>query len=530
MKILQLLFLTAFILGAVSCGDDDEPTPIRVGFSFAPENPIAGETVTFTNASTGGTTFAWDFGDGNTSTDENPTHIFESDGTFTVTLVVDNVPTQSFSDDVVVGAPTPEITFSPDPIQTGVATTFSASVYNPSGATVVWTWDFPAEGWISDDLDETGAATAETVTVTFTEANPSLPVAVTASLNGDELPATTNVAVSAQLAKTLWLAQKGGNIWSKQIFAAGEAQLEDSGIPAGSHPLTMDFENDRLYVFDAGSTITFSADPEATPGQIFSFAHDLTAYTTHVTFSNQNYDDAFFGSVDGTDIIFTDRNNDITIMPTSTTDLAWGDNGATGNHPDFPPLVTNNQLAYYSANAPAEYTGPTYGWGALNGTVMRIGDVYWWGKNSNHKGLYRFSAEDIGSATIPEEGAILGTYEVRAFDVDQENAKVYFSSNKTAIGFYVADANDGANVTLIDDSPVDGEGGGNEYTYITDIVVDNESGYVYWAYRGPADADLELNPLHASGIKRYKLDGTGEVEYFIEGVEAYGLALDNTKR
>lgn len=531
-KIYQLIIIMGFILSAISC-DKEEPVPnITVGFSFDPASPVAGDQITFTNASTGGTTFSWEFGDGNVSTDKNPTHTFQADGTYEVSLMVDNHPQLVYSENIVVGKPSPVMTFAPNPIETGVPTTFTASVYNPTGATVTYNWDFPETGWMSDDLDATGAGTGESVVVTFTDANTALPVSVTANIGSDALSTSQNITVNAQLAKTLWIAEKGGNLISKQIFLKGEAQLDDSGIPSGAHPLTMDFSSDRLYVFDAGSTLTFSAELETSPGQIFSMMYDGTDYLTHITFSNQNYDDSFFGSVDGTDMIFADRRNDITVVPTSTTNFTWGDNGADGNPAEFPHLVKNAELAYYSANAPAGYTGPTYGWGALNGTVERVEGVYWWAKNSNHKGLYRFSDDDIGvTDAIPTEGAILGSYGVRAFAIDHDNGKVYFSANNPVDvrGFYVADT-DGSNITLIDDSPYDGEGGENEPTFITDIEVDNESGYVYWAYRGPAAADLTVNPLHASGIKRYKLDGTGSVEYFVEGVEAYGLAIDDAKR
>jgi len=48
-------------------------------------------TVTFTNQSVNATSFAWDFGDGNTSILENPTHTYAAEGTFTVSLTATNL-------------------------------------------------------------------------------------------------------------------------------------------------------------------------------------------------------------------------------------------------------------------------------------------------------------------------------------------------------------------------------------------------------------------------------------------------------
>ena len=45
---------------------------------------------TFTNSSTGATSFEWNFGDGNTSTEESPTHVYESANMYTVTLNATN--------------------------------------------------------------------------------------------------------------------------------------------------------------------------------------------------------------------------------------------------------------------------------------------------------------------------------------------------------------------------------------------------------------------------------------------------------
>jgi gliding motility-associated-like protein len=50
-------------------------------------NPL---TIPFSNTSTNGTSFLWNFGDGNTDTSMNPTHTFDSSGIFTITLITTN--------------------------------------------------------------------------------------------------------------------------------------------------------------------------------------------------------------------------------------------------------------------------------------------------------------------------------------------------------------------------------------------------------------------------------------------------------
>lgn len=48
---------------------------------------LNGNTVDFTNESTKAQFYAWDFGDGATSTDENPSHTYSISGTYTVSLI-----------------------------------------------------------------------------------------------------------------------------------------------------------------------------------------------------------------------------------------------------------------------------------------------------------------------------------------------------------------------------------------------------------------------------------------------------------
>ena len=62
---------------------NDAPT---AGFDFA----VSDFTVTFENTSNNATSYTWNFGDDNTSTEDNPTHTFAADGIYEVTLTATN--------------------------------------------------------------------------------------------------------------------------------------------------------------------------------------------------------------------------------------------------------------------------------------------------------------------------------------------------------------------------------------------------------------------------------------------------------
>ena len=75
-------------------------------------------TLDFNNTTSGGETFTWDFGDGGTSTDVNPTHTYYTAGEYTISLhVVDNNTCNKEDDTTVTihifDAPTADFTYSP---------------------------------------------------------------------------------------------------------------------------------------------------------------------------------------------------------------------------------------------------------------------------------------------------------------------------------------------------------------------------------------------------------------------------------
>lgn len=90
---LATVALMAATITFSSCKKDDEeePTPTKpvASFQYAISETNFMEVV-FTNFSQNATTYSWNFGDGNTSTEENPTHVFAAAGSYTVVLTAKN--------------------------------------------------------------------------------------------------------------------------------------------------------------------------------------------------------------------------------------------------------------------------------------------------------------------------------------------------------------------------------------------------------------------------------------------------------
>ena len=88
LRVLSVLFLSSLVIAACN-KDDDNPEPADVIASFQYE--ISAENwsdVVFTNYSQNASTYAWDFGDGNVSAMQSPSHTYAASGLYTVTLTV----------------------------------------------------------------------------------------------------------------------------------------------------------------------------------------------------------------------------------------------------------------------------------------------------------------------------------------------------------------------------------------------------------------------------------------------------------
>lgn len=97
-------------------------------------------TVNFTNTSANGTSWLWDFGDGNTSTSQNPSHVYANTGTYTVCLVSTNAcGTDTICDTINVTCPPPTTGFSES--STDLTVSFTDNSNDNGSAITSWSWD-----------------------------------------------------------------------------------------------------------------------------------------------------------------------------------------------------------------------------------------------------------------------------------------------------------------------------------------------------------------------------------------------------
>ncbi|MBN1479284.1 PKD domain-containing protein [candidate division KSB1 bacterium] len=166
-------------------GSDTETKTNYVTVSTGPSAAFAGSptsgnaplTVSFTDQSTGSpTSWSWDFGDGGSSTVQNPSHIYDTEGTYTVELTVSNSCGSDIETKVnyisVSEAPCdpPVANFSGSPT-TGTAPLSVNFTDQSTNSPTSWSWNF-GDGGTSTAQNPSHTYTAVgTFTVSLTATN-----------------------------------------------------------------------------------------------------------------------------------------------------------------------------------------------------------------------------------------------------------------------------------------------------------------------------------------------------------------------
>ncbi len=166
-----------------------EPVELpTANFSFSGAGGVAPCTVSFTNESTNADSYSWDFGDGHTSTETNPTHTYQSGGTFTVTLTATNqYGSNSITKNVNIQSPegpTANFTFS----GAGGMAPCTVTFHNTSTNASSYSWDF-GDGSTSTQTNPSHTyESGGTFTVTLTATNQYGSNSITKNVNIQDPP------------------------------------------------------------------------------------------------------------------------------------------------------------------------------------------------------------------------------------------------------------------------------------------------------------------------------------------------------
>ncbi|MES1214069.1 MAG: PKD domain-containing protein [Bacteroidota bacterium] len=116
---------------------------VKAQFTTPPTGCVPYDAV-FTNNSLAGQSFQWDFGDGTTSTATNPTHLYNTAGTYTIVLVANDPNTCNLTDTTrvtikVFDNPIADFSYAPNPPIENTATVFT-NLSSPDATS--FRWDF----------------------------------------------------------------------------------------------------------------------------------------------------------------------------------------------------------------------------------------------------------------------------------------------------------------------------------------------------------------------------------------------------
>ncbi|MDF1562624.1 MAG: PKD domain-containing protein [Deltaproteobacteria bacterium] len=215
---------------AIEVGNDDVPI---VSGSATPSSGRAPLTVSFNASAQGGNaplSFAWDFGDGGTSTLQNPSHTFSTAGTYQATVQVSDADGDTDSTTVVVNVTTnaqPQVTASASPSsgREPLPVSFFASVQG-GDAPLSWQWSFG---------DGSPGSTTQNPTHTYAAAGTYQAQVTVMDADGDADSAQLTISVSSN-------SQPTARAFADVTQGIAPLKVNFSGsVTGGNAPITYDW-------------------------------------------------------------------------------------------------------------------------------------------------------------------------------------------------------------------------------------------------------------------------------------------------
>lgn len=550
LKIFMIALLPVFVASCVDNVPEEEVLPrdavsfdYRIDGDYSLDYYIDSE-VTFINTSPTEGEATWDFGDGQTAQGDTVKHPFDVAGTYNVKLTINGL---SKSNVLMISDIKPLVSLNP--IEGGlceVLTTpvsFSLEVPNPKNRKLEYKWIFPER--TQNEAGEPYETSTDRLpgNVTFGNVG-SQTVRLQVTMDGrllEEGVLNVPVAYNKEV-PTLYYAEQGGHLMAIKLISDAPEGMKiepfDLGLASGQHPFTLLFKDSSLYVLDAGAAWYFQPEevqPIGGDGKISVIAKDGSKVETMISNAGgPAFQDPFYGCIVDNDLYFADRNTGVIKVPLNTRNAVYSASS-------FPYFVQHTTLGYY---------GKGITWGCIGGTLMMIGDTWWWCKNYNGNGIFRFKKSDIlpsaiaaGGAAAPESGVVLEGMNPKSLAYSSKSNKYIFTLFDTGYeGVYVCTLDQlngiGASKNALapykkmfgtlgfvpnkSGKPAAVEGHTSEFAAICQIAYDEVNDCAYFAFRNNHN-DATSAP---TGIYRYNF-ATDKIEQVLTGTNIYGMVVNN---
>ncbi len=200
---------------------------------------FSGGVYSFTNNTTGATSYSWDFGDGNMSTDMNPTHTYTTDGTFVTTLTATNDCGSVTTTQTITVTTIPVVAFTAD-VVSGCAPLVVNFMDETTGTVNSWSWEIQG-GTPNTSTEQNPTVTFDTpgtydVTLTVTNPNGSYPITQTSMI---VVEATPSAAFDANLSGSVYSFTNNSTGATSYVWDFGDGSMTSTEMnPTHSYALS----------------------------------------------------------------------------------------------------------------------------------------------------------------------------------------------------------------------------------------------------------------------------------------------------
>lgn len=497
----SFIFTTLAILSSLIIGCHPSINP---SFTYTPEEPRAGQSISFTNLTNEGEYWGWDFGDGTYSSYKNPAKVYKKPGKYTVTLCVDSNKNYVTSQDITVYDTLPYIHIETDSVVYYEDFTVQALIYNPYNKKVTCDWGFSSHA-VSEKIVD-GHSAEKQLSLHYNHFNVTETITLDVMIGDSAYHVERTVYVHDAKGRALFITDQEGVLWRQRLY--------ENGIEA---PVKLSESTQKIFLVGVYGDILYlvTSDVQEDPAQVADdvvgtcqlVGYDLTTQEQHTLLTIQQHPRLHIcrASLHGGNIYWSNYDDYVFRLPINTTNASFvWDSANPANSSFF--LAGVEFLGYYGKGLEK---------GQATGGIAVYADTYFWAKYGSGAGIYRFTQEDILSAPattnspLPESGRILEGVAIKLFRMDAIQRKIYYLTPAGNGNELWVSNMDGRNATKIAADCADA------------LWVDNATNRLYF--------------VDAEGIKAIRLLATQsnilteEAEKMAD-IQATGLVLDNQKR